>query len=149
MLGKKKNMKDLNNALKKAEILNYIERLDKKGDHELSKQFKHGTKLSTGQLQKVALARMFYRDAPILILDEPTASIDAVSEYRIFNRIYNFTKNKSVIIVSHRFSTVRSAQKIYVFKNGKVVEEGSHEKLVKINGEYAKAFKLQAKGYSN
>lgn len=92
---------------------------------------------------------MFYRDFQVLILDEPTASIDAEAEYKIFQRIYETSKGKTLIIISHRFSTVRNAQRIYVLDQGKIVEQGSHEELVNLGGKYAKAFKLQAKGYSS
>lgn len=103
---------------------------------------------SWGQMQKIAIARVFYRNSPIIILDEPTASIDAVSEYKIFNRLYRELKNKSLIIVSHRFSTVRNAQRIIVIEKGQIIEQGSHEELIASKGLYAKSFHLQAKGYN-
>lgn len=143
------NIKGIKEALKAAQAWDFVQKTDLKGKHKLSKRFENGIQLSTGEEQKLALARMFYRDAPILILDEPTASIDAVAEYKIFNRIYRFMKNKTVIIISHRFSTVRNAQKIYVFDKGRVIEQGSHKELLEKNGVYAKAFKLQAEGYTN
>jgi len=113
----------------------------------LGKTFENGAELSVGQWQKVALARAFLRDAPVLILDEPTASIDAKAEAEIFEKVERLSKNKTVIIISHRFSTVRNADKIYVIHKGKIKEEGSHEKLMKTDGIYASLFKLQAKGY--
>jgi ATP-binding cassette, subfamily B, bacterial len=137
----------LRSAAKQADAQTFIEKLDYKYEEKLAKQFTHGTNLSTGQWQKIALARMFYRDRPILILDEPTASIDAEAEYRIFQRIYNFTEIKTIIIISHRFSTVRNAKRIYVLNKGELVEQGSHEELMHRNGRYTRAFKLQAKGY--
>jgi ATP-binding cassette subfamily B protein len=82
-----------------------------------------------------------------VIFDEPTASIDAEAEYKIFNNIYKFFKNKTVIIISHRFSTVRNADRIIVIDKGNIAEQGTHEELLKLNGKYAKAFKLQAEGY--
>lgn len=82
-----------------------------------------------------------------MIFDEPTASIDAEAEYKIFNNIYNFFDNKTVIIISHRFSTVRNADRIVLIDGGKILEQGSHEELLKLNGKYAKSFKLQADGY--
>lgn len=142
------NMKNIRNAARQADAQQYIEKLDFKYNTKLAKQFTGGTNLSTGQWQKLALARMFYRDRPVLLLDEPTASIDAVAEYNIFKRIYNFTQNKTVIIISHRFSTVRNAKRIYVLHQGELVEQGSHEELMKKKGRYAKAFNLQAKGYT-
>ena len=145
---KKKSTKEaLIQAAKKADAHEFIMKLDKKYEQVVAKEFTGGTKLSWGQWQKVALARMFYRDRPILILDEPTASIDAAAEYKIFKRIYRMFEKKTVIIISHRFSTVRNAQKIYVLKEGKIIEKGSHDALLKKNGTYAKAFKLQAEGY--
>lgn len=106
-----------------------------------------GEEPSWGQSQKIAIARVFYRDSPVIILDEPTASIDAVSESKIFNGLYKTIKDKTLIIVSHRFSTVRNAKRIIVIDKGKIVEQGSHRDLLKLNGIYAKSFNLQAKGY--
>ena len=83
-----------------------------------------------------------------MMLDEPTASIDAVSEFKIFNELYRSVKNKTLIIVSHRFSTVRNAERILVLDKGKIVEQGSHEELLTADGLYAKSFRLQAKGYN-
>lgn len=124
-----------------------IKRLEKGYEQMLGKTFEGGVELSGGQWQKIALARAFFRNAPILILDEPTASLDAKAEAEIFNRVGKLSKNKTVIIISHRFSTVRNADKIYVIDNGQIVEAGSHEELMKLNGQYTTLFKLQAKGY--
>lgn len=134
-------------AARDADAEDFIKKLPNKYDQVLSKSFTNGTNLSSGQWQKLALARMFYRDSPLLILDEPTASIDAEAEYRIFKRIYEFVENKTVIIISHRFSTVRNADKIYVLSDGEIIEKGSHDELLKKKGQYAKAFKMQAEGY--
>jgi len=134
-------------AAKQADAHEFISRFKHGYDEILSERFKNGTRPSTGQWQKIAIARMFYRDAPLLIFDEPTASIDAVSEYKIFNRIYEFFKNKTVIIVSHRFSTVRNADRIIVLSHGKIIEQGTHNALIKRGGTYANAFTLQAEGY--
>ena len=113
----------------------------------LGRTFEEGVEPSVGQWQKIALARAFFRDAPILILDEPTASIDAKSEAEIFERVENLSRNKTTIIISHRFSTVRKAETIYVLENGRIIESGNHQELVKKNGQYATLFSLQAKGY--
>ena len=114
----------------------------------MGEKYKNGIRPSTGQWQKLAIARFFYRNAPLVIFDEPTASIDVVSEYNIFNKIYEFFENKTVIIISHRFSTVRNADRIIVLKDGQITEEGSHSELMKKNGQYAQAFLLQAEGYA-
>ena len=130
-----------------SESIDFINMYSKKFNQVLSEQYPGGIRPSTGQWQKIAVARFFYREAPVLVLDEPTASIDAVSESRIFNNIYKFMKGKTVIIISHRFSTVRNADRIFVVDKGHIVEQGSHEELLKKNGTYAKAFQLQAEGY--
>jgi ABC-type multidrug transport system fused ATPase/permease subunit len=98
-------------------------------------------------MAKIAISRIFYRNSPIMILDEPTASIDAVSESKIFDNLYKNVTNKTVIIVSHRFSTVRNAQRIIVLDEGRIAEEGSHAQLLKQNGIYAHSYNLQAQGY--
>ncbi len=124
-----------------------IRKLKGRYEQMLGRTFEGGVELSVGQWQKLALGRGFFRNAPVLVLDEPTASIDAKAEAEIFNRVEKLSKNKTVIIISHRFSTVRNADKIYVIDGGKIIEEGSHEQLVGLNGQYATLFKLQAKGY--
>jgi ATP-binding cassette subfamily B protein len=100
-----------------------------------------------GQWQKIALARAFMRDAPILVLDEPTASLDARAEYEIFLRFRELTADKTAILISHRFSTVRMADRIVVLEGGRIVEEGTHEDLLAAGGHYAALFNLQAEGY--
>jgi ATP-binding cassette subfamily B protein len=113
----------------------------------LDSSFKGGIEPSGGQYQRVGLSRAFYRDASLLILDEPTAAIDAKAEYDIFNNIFDEYKDKTAIIVSHRFSTVRRADRIVVLDGGRVIEEGSHEKLMKNKGLYHDMFTKQAEGY--
>jgi ATP-binding cassette subfamily B protein len=103
--------------------------------------------LSGGEWQKVALARAYMRDAQALILDEPTASLDARAEYEVFIRFSRLVEGKMAIIISHRFSTVRMADRIIVLKDGSVVEEGTHDELVRGNGLYAELFTMQAEGY--
>jgi len=127
----------------------FIEALPSKYEQILSERYKKGIRLSTGQWQKLAISRFFYRSSPLVIFDEPTAAIDAVAESKIFNRIYKFFQNKTVIIISHRFSTVRSADRIIVLDKGKIVEQGTHQQLLDLKGKYAHSFNLQAKGYVN
>jgi len=124
-----------------------IQKMEKGYDQMLGRTFEEGIEPSGGQWQKIALSRAFLRSAPILVLDEPTAAIDAKAESEIFNRVERLSKDKTVIIISHRFSTVRNADKIYVIDNGKVVESGSHKELMGQSGQYATLFNLQAKGY--
>jgi ATP-binding cassette subfamily B protein len=113
----------------------------------VGKTFEEGVDLSGGQWQKLALARAFFRNAPLLILDEPTSAIDAKAEYEIFENVQKLQKDKTVIIISHRFSTVRNADRILVLDEGKIIEEGNHEKLMDKKGLYAELFELQAQGY--
>ena len=110
--------------------------------------FKGGEHLSGGEWQKIALARAFMRArADILVLDEPTSAMDAQAEFDIFNHFRALTKNQMVFLISHRFSTVRMADKIAVIEGGQVIEHGTHEELLQAGGRYAKLFELQAAGY--
>jgi ATP-binding cassette subfamily B protein len=113
----------------------------------LGREFSGGFDLSIGQWQRVALARAFFRDAPFVILDEPTASLDARAESRLFERMRELLDGRSVVLISHRFSSVRSADRIYVLHEGKVVEHGSHDQLMAEDGLYAELFTLQARAY--
>jgi ATP-binding cassette, subfamily B, bacterial len=113
----------------------------------LGPAFIDGTDLSTGQWQRVALARTFFRDAPLVILDEPTAALDAKAEHELFERIGELFADRSVLLISHRFSTVRSADRIYVLNEGCLVESGTHEELMAARGTYAELFSLQASPY--
>lgn len=134
-------------SLKEANAYGFVKKYPKQLEQMLSERYKGGIRPSGGQWQKLAIARFFYRNAPILILDEPTAAIDAVSEAQIFDNIYKFMKGKTVIIISHRFSTVRNADRIIVLDKGRIIEDGSHEELLLKDGMYAKSFKIQAEGY--
>jgi len=110
--------------------------------------FKDGTELSGGQWQKVALSRAFMREeADILVLDEPTAALDARAEHAVFERFQELARGRTTIVISHRFPTVRMADRIVVLGDGQIVESGSHDELVALGGTYAKMFALQAEGY--
>ena len=114
----------------------------------LSRRFAGGHELSGGQWQKVAIARAFYRRAPLVIIDEPTASLDARAEYELFSSLHEVLRGRTALIISHRFSTVRTADRIYVLDHGRVAEHGSHDELMALGGQYAELFNLQASAYS-
>ncbi len=116
-------------------------------DQMLGRRFETGVDLSAGQWQKIALARAYMRDAQVLILDEPTASLDARAEYEVFLRFADLTQDKMAVLISHRFSTVRMADRILVLENGCITEQGTHRELVALGGRYAELFELQAAGY--
>jgi ATP-binding cassette subfamily B protein len=103
--------------------------------------------LSGGEWQKIAIARAYMRDAPLLVLDEPTAALDARSEYEVFQRFKELSRGKTAVIISHRFSTVRMADRIIVLDEGRIEEVGSHAELLARHGHYAELFELQAAGY--
>ena len=135
-------------AAKTAGASGFIEDLEHGYDQILNRSFSKGIELSGGQWQRVALARAFFRDAGILILDEPTSAIDAKGEYEIFKTIARNQQDKTTLIISHRFSTVRNAHKIYVVDKGKIIESGTHEQLMQnTKGKYKEMFELQAEGY--
>ncbi len=126
----------------------FIQELPEGYDTQLGRWFKDGRELSIGQWQKVALARAFMRrDADILVLDEPTAAMDAEAEAEIFQRLMDLTQDQIAVLISHRFSTVRMADRIVVLHGGHVVEQGDHASLMRNEGQYAKLFMLQARGY--
>ena len=116
-------------------------------DQMLGRRFEGGVDLSGGEWQKMALARAYLRDAELLILDEPTAALDARSEFEVFERFAELTYGKMALLISHRFSTVRMADRIVVLEGGRLVEEGSHNKLVALGGRYAAMFEMQAASY--
>ncbi|MBM4083853.1 MAG: ABC transporter ATP-binding protein [Planctomycetes bacterium] len=125
----------------------FIRRLPQGYDTILGRQFMTGQELSIGEWQKVALARAFLRDAQIIILDEPTSSLDAQAEAEVFRQFRQLVAGRSAILISHRFSTVRMADRIYVLSGGRVTEAGSHAELMQRRGEYARLFELQAGNY--
>jgi ATP-binding cassette, subfamily B, bacterial len=117
-------------------------------DTALGKWFDAGVNLSGGEWQKVALARAFMRDARILLLDEPTSALDAQAEYELFERIHSLTRGRTAVYISHRFSTVRRADRILFLEHGRLVEQGTHEQLMRLHGRYARLFRLQASAYT-
>ncbi|MEJ6482397.1 ABC transporter ATP-binding protein [Nostoc punctiforme UO1] len=135
-------------AAEKGMAQSFIDQLPQSFQTQLGRWFKGGQELSGGQWQKIALSRAFMRSqADILVLDEPTSAIDAQAEFEIFNHFRAITQNQMVLLISHRFSTVRMADKIVVIENGEVIEQGTHEELLQLKGRYAKLFLLQAAGY--
>lgn len=124
-----------------------IDRLPKGYDQMVGRRFEGGVDLSGGEWQKFALARAYMRDAQLLILDEPTATLDARAEYEVFQRFAELTRGRMAVLISHRFSTVRMADRILVLDGGKIQEQGTHRQLVALGGRYAELFELQAAGY--
>jgi ATP-binding cassette subfamily B protein len=134
-------------AAKKSRADGMLDRFPDGLDQMLGRRFEGGVDLSGGEWQKFALARAYLRDAQILILDEPTAALDAVAEYEVFSRFADLAEGKMVILISHRFSTVRRSHRIVVLEDGKIREQGTHDDLVNTGGQYARLFKLQAANY--
>jgi ATP-binding cassette, subfamily B, bacterial len=141
------NLELLRNAAHKSLADDVITRLDNGYEQMLGRRFEQGVDLSGGEWQKVALARAYLRDAQLLILDEPTAALDARSEYEVFHRFAELTAGKMALFISHRFSTVRSADRILVLENGRIAEEGTHDQLASMGGRYAEMFEMQASSY--
>jgi len=124
-----------------------IDKLPQGYDQMVGRRFEGGVDLSGGEWQKIALARAYMRDAQLLILDEPTATLDARAEYEVFQRFADLTRDRMAVLISHRFSTVRMADRILVLAEGAIQEEGTHHQLVSLGGRYAELFELQAAGY--
>jgi ATP-binding cassette, subfamily B, bacterial len=116
-------------------------------DTLLARQFKDGAELSGGQWQRIAAARGFYRLAPLLIMDEPTAALDARAEYALFSSIRTLALDRSVLVITHRLASARHADRIYVLANGQVIEAGTHDELMERSGQYAELYTLQASQY--
>lgn len=145
-LGDVKNKLSIKGALNQAQGQELFE-LKNGANQILGSWFEDGEEISIGQWQKVAIARALYRNAPYLFLDEPTSNIDPQAEFDIFNNLKKLYKKKTLIFISHRFSTVRMADKIYVLEKGQLVEQGNHDELIKNNKIYARFFRIQKKGY--
>ena len=141
------NLPLLETAADKSMADEVIERLPRDYEQMLGRRFERGVDLSGGEWQKIALARAYLRDAQVLILDEPTAALDARSEFEVFQRFAELTAGKSALFISHRFSTVRMADRIVVLENGRIAEDGNHENLVNLGGRYAEMFEMQAASY--
>jgi ATP-binding cassette subfamily B protein len=113
----------------------------------LGKWFEDGEELSIGEWQKIALARAYLHNSPIIVLDEPTSSMDAKAEYEVFQKFRQLAEGRTAILISHRFSTVRMADRIYVLNGGRIIESGAHDELLQHGGMYARLFETQAQYY--
>jgi ATP-binding cassette, subfamily B, bacterial len=141
------DLKLLESAARKSMADAVIGRLPDAYDQMLGRRFETGVDISGGEWQKVALARAYLRDAQLLVLDEPTAALDARSEFEVFQRFAELTAGKMALFISHRFSTVRMADRIVVLEKGRIAEEGSHEQLARLGGRYKEMFEMQAASY--
>ncbi|WP_431918558.1 ABC transporter ATP-binding protein [Amycolatopsis tucumanensis] len=137
----------IEDAAERAGVASRISRLPRGFDSPLGRWFDQGVSLSGGEWQKIALARAFMRDAPVLILDEPTSALDAAAEHDLFARLRALSEGRTTLYISHRFSTVRQAEKILLLDRGRLAEEGTHEELMSQGGDYASLFTLQAAAY--
>ena len=124
-----------------------IDGLSKGYDAYLDRRFRDGMELSGGQWQRIAIARGFYRDAPLLICDEPTAALDARSEHALFQTVLNHATGRTILLITHRLANVRRANRIYVLDRGRVVESGRHDELLAAGGLYSDLYTLQASAY--
>ncbi|AXC10593.1 Lipid A export ATP-binding/permease protein MsbA [Acidisarcina polymorpha] len=138
---------EIEHAAEKSLAASVVAKLSGGYDQMLGRRFEGGVELSGGEWQRVALARAYLRDAQLLILDEPTAALDAKSELEVFERFAELTTDKMALLISHRFSTVRMADRIVVLAGGRLVEEGNHQQLMALGGRYAEMFEMQAASY--
>ena len=147
-LGRIEDREAVEEAARKGGADSLLERLPDGWDTPLGKWFDGGVELSGGEWQKIALGRAFMRDARILVLDEPTSALDAQAEFELFARLRRLAAGRTAIYISHRFSTVRQADRILFLEHGTLVEEGTHEELMALGGRYARLFTLQAAAYT-
>ncbi|MHC1688629.1 MAG: ABC transporter ATP-binding protein [Methanothrix sp.] len=141
------DLESITEAARQSGAHGFIQELEGGYEARLGQWFEGGVELSVGQWQKIALARAFFRDAQLIILDEPTSSLDARAESEVFGKFKQLAEGRTAIIISHRLSAVRMADCIYFLKDGKIVENGSHDKLIKLGGNYAELYQIQAGHY--
>jgi len=135
-------------ALDESTFSNKLAELENGIDTPLTREFsERGINLSGGESQKVALARVFAKDYELLVMDEPSSALDPMAEYELNQTILKYAKNKTIIFISHRLSTTRMADRIFMFDSGRLIEQGSHDELMKTNGKYAEMFRMQAEKY--
>jgi ATP-binding cassette subfamily B protein len=139
--------KRIREAARRAMADQVIERLPGGYDQVIGRRFRTGVELSGGEWQKIAIARAYMRDAQVVILDEPTAALDARAEFEVFRRFKELSAGKTAVLISHRFSSVRMADRILVLEQGRIEASGTHEELLAAGGRYAELFELQAAGY--
>ena len=137
-------------ALEQATFGNQLLTLEQGISTSLTREFSSkGVNLSSGEAQKIAIARIFARDFEVIVMDEPSSALDPIAEYELNQMILSYAKEKTVIFISHRLSTTRVADRIIMLENGRIIEEGSHNELMKQNGKYAVMFTMQARKYQN
>ncbi len=146
-MGREFNQDLLTAAVAAAGADKVIDELPLRYDTLLDRQFKNGAELSGGQWQRVAVARGFYRSAPLLIMDEPTAALDARAEHSLFSSVRGQAQGRSILLITHRLASARNADRIYVLHHGRVVEQGTHAELMTLGGQYAELYSLQASAY--
>ena len=134
-------------ALSSAGLYDRVRQMPEGTSSQLTKEFVQGEELSGGEKQKLALCRSLYKDSPVIILDEPSSALDPIAEFELNNTILNLNREKTVIFISHRLSTTKTADRIYMFEKGRLIEKGSHGELMGQNGKYAEMFRLQAEKY--